>query len=169
MFENITTPDIASTLFKTSLTSLCFVRSMRVVGHPAFLKAALKSDRKGIKKCRDYFVFVKMAWTESMSYFGIVQTILLFTALTPQAVENINGVLTILHIPYQFPVASSSVVVIIFISFIILFGLVAYRFFGLARRAYEITSLYSPTNFLLYNEIQELKKEIEELKKKWVM
>jgi len=129
------------------------------------LKEALKSDRGGARGFRDYFVLLKMTWNESLSYFAIIQSVIIFTALVPNSVENINTAMRAVHIPYQFPVGSSSVVAIIIILAILLFGIISYRFFGLARRANEVSALYSPGNFLIYNKLLELEKEIKELKK----
>ena len=128
------------------------------------LKQAIRSNRKGSKKLRDYLVFFKVALQESLSYFAVVQTVLLFMALTPQAIENINGILLFLQIPITLDITFSSILTIIAISIIFLFGIVSYRFFGLTRSANEISSRYSPGQFLLFKELQEIKSELEKLK-----
>jgi hypothetical protein len=129
------------------------------------LKEAIKSDREGTRKIRDNLVLIKMAWNESLSYFAIIQSVIIFTALVPNSIENINTVLRTIHIGYQFPIGSSSVAAILLILIIMLFGIISYRFFGLARRANEVSALYSPSSFLLYNKLLELEKEIKEMKK----
>jgi len=129
------------------------------------LGEAIRSDRKGSRKFRDNFVLLKMAWTESLSYFAIVQSVIIFTALVPDSIGNINTVFNSLHIPYQFPVGSSSVVALLLIIFIFLFGIISFRFFGLARRSNEVGALYSPGNILLYKKICEIENKIEEMKK----
>jgi|GEM_PF-4244356 len=123
-------------------------------------KLSLKSDRKGGKKFRDYFVFMKMAWTESLSYFAILQSIIIFTALVPNSIENINNFFNWINIDYQLPVAYSSLITILLIFFIFMFGIITYRVFGLARRSYEISALYSPVYLLMYKELQDIKKEL---------
>lgn len=129
------------------------------------LKEALKSNRTGAKGLRDYFVLLKMTWTESLSYFAIVQSLIIFTALVPNSIENINTALRAVHIPYQFPIGSSSVAAVIILLIILLFGIISYRFFGLARRANEVGALYSPGNFLIYNKLLEIEKQLNEMKK----
>lgn len=128
------------------------------------LKQALHSDRKGARKFRDYFVFLRTAWNESLSYFAVLQTAIIYTALVPNSIQNINDALSILHIPFQFPIGSTSLVSIIIVCLILLFGVISYRFFGLARRTYEISALYNPSQLLIFKEIQEIKKEIKELR-----
>ena len=128
------------------------------------LKEAIRSSRTGSRKFRDNFVLLKMAWTESLSYFNIIQAVIIYTALVPNSIENINAVLSALQIPFQFPVGASSVLSIIVLMGIMLFGLVSYRFFGLARRANEVSALYSPGQLLLFKKIDDIERKIEELK-----
>jgi len=129
------------------------------------LKEAITSDRKGAKKFRDYFVFLRMAWTESLSYFAIIQAMIIYTALVPNSIQNINDVLNFVGLP-SLPVGFTSAITILVICAIFLFGIVAYRFFGLARSANEISCRYSPGQLLLFKELQDIKEQIEELKKK---
>ncbi len=129
------------------------------------LREAIKSDRVGTKRFRDYFVLLKMTWSESLSYFAIIQSVIIFTALVPNSLENINTALRIINIPYQFPIGSASVVAVILILLILLFGIISYRFFGLARRASEVSALYAPGNFLLYDKLLEIEERIKELEK----
>ena len=129
------------------------------------MKEAMRSDRKGLEKARDDAVMLKMALTESLSYFAIVLSFITFTALTPQAIENINDFLVILHVPFQLPVTLSSIVTVIILAFILAFGFFSYRS-GLARRMNEIAGLYSPTNLLLYVKLEDIEKKIDELQEK---
>ena len=128
------------------------------------LKHAISSDRKGTRKFRDYFVFMKMALTESLSYFAVIQAVLLVVALTPQAIGNMNGVFVFLHLPFTLDVTFSSVITAIAIFLIFTFGVIAYRFFGLARSANEIACRYNPGQLLIFKELQEIKDEIEKFK-----
>ena len=129
------------------------------------LKEAIRSDRKGSRKIRDTLVLTKLAWTESLSYFAIIQSVIIFTALVPNSIENINALFSTIGIGIQLPVASASIIAILLIFFIFVFGIISFRFFGLIRRANEVGALYSPGNLLLYKEIQEIKQQMEEFKK----
>lgn len=130
------------------------------------LAEAMRSSRTGTKKFRDHFVFLKMAWTESLSYFAIVQSVVIFTALVPNSVENVNEFLRMFHIPYAFPIVLSSVASFLLIFLIFVFGIISFRFFGLARRANEVSSLYSPGYFMMWKQIKEMKESLEEIKNK---
>jgi hypothetical protein len=146
------------------LTYKKYKDELSVVTDGLSLGEAIKSDRNGTKKFRDNFVLLKMAWTESLSYFAIVQSVIIFTALVPNSVENVNTVLRALGFSYQFPIGASSIFALLLIIAIFLFGLISYRFFGLARRANEVSALYSPGNLLLYKKICEIEKRLEEEK-----
>lgn len=125
------------------------------------LKEGMQSDRKGSRKLRDHIVFIKMALTESLSYFAIVLSFVTFTALTPQAIENINGLLSFVGVGFQFPVDFSSVGAVVVIAGIIAFGLISYRYFGIARRSYEVIALYNPINILLYEKLKHIEEQLE--------
>jgi hypothetical protein len=129
------------------------------------LKDAITSDRKGSHKIRDNIVFYKQAWTESLTYFAIIQTVIIFTALVPNSIENINSVLTIFHIPIQFPVDASSIFSVLLLFIILIFGVISYRFFGLVRRSGEIGTLFSPGLILLYEQNKEIMKRLDKLER----
>jgi CBS domain containing-hemolysin-like protein len=128
------------------------------------LKEAMQSERKGSRKLRDHIVFLKMALLESLSYFTIILSLITFTALTPQAIKNINGFFTYMGIPYQLPVDFSTIAVVIIIAFIFIFGIITYLYFGFARRSYEVIALYNPINILLYEKLKNIEEKLEEKK-----
>jgi hypothetical protein len=125
------------------------------------LGEAIKSDRTGTKGIRDNFVLLKMALQESLSYFSIVQFVIIFT-FVPDAIEKLNSFLKAIYLPYQFPVDSLSIVAFLFLCFIFIFGIISYRFFGLARRANEVSALYSPGNLLLYKKLCDIENRLKE-------
>jgi len=127
------------------------------------LKEAISSGRHGARKFRDYFVFLRMAWTESLSYFAVIQAMIIYVALVPNAIQNINDVLSFVGLP-KLPLIFASVMTFCVICIIFLFGIVAYRFFGLARSANEISCRYSPGQLLVFKELLEIKEEIRQLK-----
>ena len=129
------------------------------------LKEGMQSNRHGSRKLRDHVVFIKMALTESLSYFAIVLSFVTFTALTPQAIENINGLFLFLGLGYQFPVDLSSIGAVFIIITIIAFGLISYRYFGIARRSYEVIALYNPINILLYEKLKNIEEKLNNEKK----
>ena len=126
------------------------------------LKEAMYSERKGSRKLRDHIVFLKMAFLESLSYFTIVLSLITFTALTPQAIKNINGFFTEANIPFQFPLFFSTIAVVMILIFIVIFGIVTYLYFGFARRSYEVIALYNPINVLLCEKLDRIEKLLKE-------
>ena len=124
------------------------------------LKEGMQSSRHGSRKLRDHIVFIKMALTESLSYFAIVLSFVTFTALTPQAIENINGLLNFVGVGFQFPVDFSSIGAVVVIAGIIAFGLISYRYFGIARRSYVVIALYNPINILLYEKLKHIEDQL---------
>jgi hypothetical protein len=128
------------------------------------LEHAIRSHHKGLPRWRDRFVFMKSSLIESLSYFSIVLSMITFTALAPQSVKNINGFFTYLGSDYQLPVEFSTIAMVVIVIFICCFGIVAYRFFGLAKSANEIANRYSPVNYLIFNELQDLKDDNKKLR-----
>jgi hypothetical protein len=140
------------------------------------LQHAIKSNHKGLPRWRDRIVFMKMALIESLSYFSIILALITFTALTPQAIKNANGLFNYLGFDYQLPVNFASIITVVVIAFVFAFGIIAYRFFGLAKSANEIGNRYAPMNYLMFRELQEFKeilkentKTIEELQRNQVI
>ena len=123
----------------------------------------IKTERKGFASLRDKLVFGKAAWTEALSYFAILQAIIIFLALVPNAVQNINDVIKPTGI--QFPIIASSVVALLFIIFIFFFGFFSYRYLGTAKRSAEISAKLSSCDFVEWKDLQEIKDGINELLK----
>jgi len=130
------------------------------------LKQSSTTARKGRSKLRDRLIFGKVAWQESLSFVGILQTIIIFVALIPQAVITMNGMFVWLGINYQFPVNTASVVVVSFIAFIFLFGFIAVRYIGTITSAAEIGAKMSPGTYLLYEKLCDLEKKVVEIENK---
>lgn len=129
------------------------------------LNEAMRSDRTGARNLRDNFVFLKMTMTESLSYFSILLSLITFTALTPESIRNINGFLVLIGIPYQFPVNLSTVAMAISLVFFVAFGIISYRY-GLARRTNEVSTIYNPGNFLLYNKLCDIEDRLNKMEGK---
>ena len=129
-------------------------------------RATRDSSNTGTRGLVSKIVFGKAAWQEALTYFAILQSIVIFTALIPTAIENVNSVFILLNIPIQFPVHLSSIAAISFIIFLFIFGFVGYR----KLRTPAISQGYGNKNnsgmFLIWDEIQEIKEEIKSLKTK---
>jgi len=125
-------------------------------------KKVISTDRHGLAGMRDKIVFVKSAWNESMTYFGIITTLVTLAALTPIAVGNINKVLE--PIGVNLPVALSSLMTFILLVVLFIFGYLSFRYFGAVRRSAEISAKLSSADFLEWKEEQVIKDGIQELK-----
>ena len=130
------------------------------------LKEALKTERKGSARLRDRIVVGKVSWGEALTYVSIIQSIVIFMALIPEAVVTINEFLDWLGIDYRFPVQVSSVGAVMFIIFVFIFGLVAVRHIGTSRRGYEISSKMTPGTFLMWKQMKGLEKKLNDLDEK---
>lgn len=146
-----------------------YSRQMEHATNSIDLKEAIKTRRKGGAKLVDRLVFFKYAWSESLSYFAIVQTAVVFFGLIDRVVININaglwdiGTFIGFKEPYQFPVNVASYVSIMFIAFIFVFGIIAVRTLGTTRRGAEIGTKLSPNAFLLWTMLTEVMNRLEKL------
>jgi len=125
------------------------------------LKKATSTKRKGKAGLRDRLVFGRMSWTEALAFVSIIQSVIIFTALIPDAVETINEFFVWLHIPIVFPIEISSVAAVIFIIFVFIFGIIAIRYFGTSRRGAEITGKLTPAYFLMWQKLEEIEKRLD--------
>ena len=128
------------------------------------LREVIKTARKGAPGLRDKLVFGKAAWQEALTYFAILQSIVIFMALIPTAFENLNAFFAYLNIPIVLPLGLSSVASVLFLAFIFCFGVLGYRYFGLPKRTQEIGAKMHPGEYLIWKEVIELKEEIRKLK-----
>jgi len=125
------------------------------------LKEAISTARKGGAGFRDKFVFGRISWTEALSYVSIIQSVVIFMALIPDAVSTVNEFLTWLGIPIQFPVEISSVAAVLFIVLVFIFGIFAIRYLGTSRRGAEVTGKLNPAIFLLWQKLDDIEKRLD--------
>ena len=71
-------------------------------------RTSIRTQRKGFAGFRDKLAFYKVAIFFAYGYISIIQTMIIFLGITPQAIENVNGFLKTLNIPIQLPVDISS-------------------------------------------------------------
>jgi len=147
------------------MTFKTYVQDIKKYSNQIQLKDASYSGRSGKAGVRDKTVFGKMSWNEALSYISIIQSVIIFTALIPDAVGTVNGFLEWLGIPYQFPVDMASVGAVIFIIIVFIFGLIAVRHVGTLRSASEVGNKMNPGMFMLYERQEEILKKLEELEK----
>ena len=144
-----------------------YIKELNEYSDAINLKIAITSQRKGKKKFIDNFVFAKAAWSEALTYFAIIQSMVIFLGLMDDVIRNINSVLTDLWsffnlgTAWQLPVNTSSYFAFTFIIFIFCFGFIGYRHLGLPKRNHEIGASISPIYFMLWKKNRELEQKIE--------
>jgi len=141
-----------------------YSREIEEVTNKINLKTAVGTARKGGAKARDRIVFGKLSWTEALSFVTIIQSVVIFTALIPDAVVSVNTFLDYFGIPFHFPVEISSVGAVVFIIVVFIFGLVAVRHIGTYKRSNELTSKMNPGTYLIWEKIEKLEKKLEDKK-----
>lgn len=142
-----------------------FSKDMDKASNNINLKQATGSERKGKSRLRDRIVFGKMSWGEAQAWIAWVQSIVIFTALIPTSVITVNGFLSWVGIPWQFPLELSSVSAVFIIFFLFLFGLIAVRHIGTAKRSNEISSKMNPGVFILWEKLERIEKRLDEIEK----
>jgi hypothetical protein len=128
-------------------------------------RATKDSSSKGATAIVSRIVFSKAIWQEALTYFSILQAIIIFTALIPTAIDNVNSVFLLLNIPIQFPVHLSSLIALSFIVFLFIFGYVGYRKLRTPAIAQGYGSKNNSATYLLWCELEEIKEQIKELRK----
>ena len=118
-------------------------------------KASLKTKRKGIAGFRDKFAFYKMALFFAYGYISIIQTMIIFLGITPQAIDNVNGFLKVIGISYKIPVEIASVATIGLIIGLFVFGVLAMSVLGLYKREAEVSTAQSPGFYAIYKILAE--------------
>ena len=120
-------------------------------------RSAATTTRKGkLLWMRDKLAFFKLALVFAVGYVSIVQSMVIFLGITPQAIENVNEFFVVLGIPYQFPVALSSFVAISIVAGLVVFGILAVLVFGLLKREQEVNISQSPGFFLLATQNEKI-------------
>ena len=126
------------------------------------LRSAMGTGRKGGAGLRDKLVLGKMAWSEALTYFGILQSMVIFMALVPTAIDNVNNVFKLLDIPFQFPVEVTSFLAVIILAIMFSFGILAYRYLGLPRRTQEVSAKMNTSMYMIWHELQEVKEKLHQ-------
>jgi len=127
-------------------------------------RISIKTKRRGFAGFRDKLAFYKVAVFFAYGYISIIQTLIIFLGITPQAIENINGFFTTLGIRYQFPVDISSIVAIMIIIMLFIFGVLAMLFFGLYKREQEISTMQQPGYYLIAKQNNRIIELLEKIK-----
>jgi len=128
-------------------------------------KQSITTTRKGAGSIRDKLTFYKFAFFFAYGYIGLIQTMIIFLGVTPQAIKSINNFLLTLGITYQFPVDIASMITIIMIACLFIFGVFAMIYFGLYKREQEIGTMQSPGIYLLSKQNEEIIQLLKENKK----
>ena len=137
------------------------------------LKKSIKTNRKGWAKIRDVLVFFKQVWAVAEGWAGLPKALVYWLALTPLAIVSYNAFVNMLGIPAEIPLGYGSVIAMLTVVVLMIFGFLAWTRLGLNRRTMELGGKQNPNYFLFYNElenvldeIKSLKDEIKEMKKK---
>jgi len=130
------------------------------------LKRATTSTRTGAAKARDRAVFGKMSWAESQSYLGVISQLILFTALIPASVVSINEFLKWIGAPFIFPKELTSISIVIFIIFIVIFGVVSIRRLGTLKASSELNTKMNSGMFSLWSRQEKIIEQNNKIMKK---
>lgn len=124
--------------------------------------------RKGFAGLRDKFAFYKVAVFFAFGYISLIQTMIIFLGITPQAIININSFLRAVGFSFQFPVDISSLLAILIIIGLFIFGIFAMLFLGLYKREQEIGTIQHPGIYLLVKQNEEIIKLLSDAKERVV-
>ena len=125
----------------------------------------IKSPRKGWGRIRDYLIFFKNAFGQAETWAGLPRAVVFWLALTPIAIGNFNEFLKFAGSPLHIPLSYGSMLAVGFVMGLMIFGVLAWTHFGLRKGQSELGDKQDPVYTLFYEEFQELKNEIKELRK----
>ena len=143
-----------------------FAKEVEIVTEQMSKKESTRTSRKGLSRLKNRILYSKMAWNEALSFVGIIQTLVIFLALVPQAIGSGNDFLTYIGLSYQFPKQIGSLIAILFIVFVFLFGVVAVRYVGTITTSNEIGTKMNPSIYLLWQKMEALEQKISSQEKK---
>lgn len=143
-----------------------YVEAVAQVTNEINQQRSVGTNRKGFASFRDKLAYYKVAVFFAYGYVSIIQTMVIFLGITPQALENINGFFSAIGIPLQLPVDISSIIAIVLIIVLFFGGIFAMRFLGLYRREQELGVLQNPGLYLLCKQNHRIIQLLEELKEK---
>ena len=150
-----------------------YAKDLEKASNSIKLPKSVRTERKGAGGIRDKIVFYKQVWTVAETWAGLPKALVYWLALTPLAIVSFNAFVSMLGIPAEIPLGYGSVIAVLTVVLLMVFGFLAWTRLGLNRRSMELGGKQSPIYFLFYNkfedilgEIETLKDEIKELKKK---
>jgi len=117
-------------------------------------------------------VFSKAAWQESLTWFAIIQTAVIFMGLMDRVINNINSILSdFSHLiglsnPITLPVNITSYIAFTFIIFLFCFGFIGYRYLRLPQTTQMIGAKNNGAFFLLWKQNQELNQKLQFIESK---
>jgi len=130
------------------------------------LKDSIKTHRKGVGGIRDKIVFYKQAFTIAETWAGIPKALVYWLALTPLAITSFNSFMGFFGMEFlEIPLDYGSLIAVVSVAFLMVFGFLAWTHWGLQRRQNELGNKQNPCYFMLYKEICKLREEIQEMKK----
>lgn len=140
-----------------------YAKELEAITKEIPMRKAITAKRKGIHKVIDKIVMGRFVWTEAFAFIGIIQTIIIFTALVPQSVYTMNEFLSWAHIPITLPVGFSATFTMLLIVFIFIFGFVTVRYMRTATVGAEYGAKTSPGYFLIWKKLESLEEKVRKL------
>jgi len=130
------------------------------------LKHSVKRKRKGIGGFIDTAVFFKSSFLQAEGWAKLPYALVFWLSLTPLAITNANLFLNYFGIDFQIPLDWGSIMAIILVIGLMIFGILAHTKFGTVKSQLELTNRQNPSFFAVYNQIEDMKEELkEEIKK----
>lgn len=126
-------------------------------------KRSLTTRRKGKAKARDYMTLFKTTWTGAEGWIALPRAIIFWLALTPSAILSFNGAMSFFNIPFSIPLVYGSLIAMLFVFCVLIFGVFAHSKFGLRKGINELSIKQNPGWFMAWIMWQELK-ELKEHK-----
>ena len=121
-----------------------YFNKLHKAGNEIKLNKITKTPRKGIKrKFRDNITFYKAAWQNAESWAGMPKALVYWLALTPLAIESFNSFMGLFGLSFSIPIDWGSVLAVLLIIGIMLFGILAWTKMGLIKRSSEIGAIVS--------------------------
>ena len=143
-----------------------FAKEVEAVTEQMSKKESTATSRTGLSRLKNRVLYFKMTWGEALSFVSIIQSFVIFLALIPQAIGSGNDFLSMIGIGYQFPKQISSVVAVLFIIFVFIFGIIAVRYVGTITTSNEIGTKMSPSTYLLWQKLERMEERINKKEKK---
>ena len=142
-----------------------YVSKLKEASNKIDMKYSAKRRRGGKGNIVDRLVFFKSSFQQATQWIQFPYQFVYWTALTPIAIANTNEFLKFVGFPLYIPLSWGSVIAIGLIGSLFVLGILSYTHLGMVKSGQELGGLQNSPDFLLFREIRDLKKEVEELRR----